>query len=83
MAGTDQFHTRQLHPAEVTQGLARPIGAMAGHAGGIEVGGSRPITAKALALPLAAAQGVVHVAKHHQGHTALAADLLATSFPIT
>ena len=76
MAGTDQFHTRQLHPAEVTQGLARPIGAMAGHAGGIEVGGSRPITAKTLALPLAAAQGVVHVAKHHQGHRALAADLL-------
>ena len=76
MAGTDQFHTRQLHPAEVTQGLARPIGAMAGHAGGIEVGGSRPITAEALALPLAAAQGVVHVAKHHQGHRPLAADLL-------
>ena len=76
MAGTDQFHTRQLHPAEVTQGLARPIGAMAGHAGGIEVGGSRPITAKALALPLAAAQGVVHVAKHHQRHRPLAADLL-------
>ena len=76
MAGTDQFHTRQLHPAEVTQGLARPIGAMAGHAGGIEVGGSRPITAEALALPLAAAQGVVHVAKHHQRHRPLAADLL-------
>ena len=76
MAGTDQFHTRQLHPAEVTQGLARPIGAMAGHAGGIEVGGSCPVTAKALALSLAAAQGVVHVAKHHQGHRPLAADLL-------
>jgi len=76
MAGTDQFHTRQLHPAEVTQGLARPIGAMAGHAGGIEVSGSRPITAEALALPLAAAQGVVHVAKYHQGHRALATDLL-------
>ena len=76
MAGTDQFHTRQLHPAEVTQGLARPIGAMAGHAGGIEVGGSRPITAKALALPLAAAKSVVHVAKHHQRHRPLAADLL-------
>ena len=76
MAGTDQFHTRQLHPAEVTQGLARPIGAMAGHAGCIEVGGSRPVTAKALALPLAAAQGVVHVAKHHQRHRPLAADLL-------
>ena len=76
MAGTDQFHTRQLHPAEVTQGLARPIGAMAGHAGCIEVGGSRPVTAKALALPLPAAQGVVHVAKHHQRHRPLAADLL-------
>jgi len=76
MAGTDKFLTRQLHPAEMTQGLARPVCPMSGHAGGVEVGGASPITAETLALTLTATKGVVHVAKHDKGEGPVAPDLL-------
>ena len=75
MAGTHDLLAHQLHPAEVTQGLAGAICAVAGNAGGIEVGGSGPVAAEALAIPLAAPEGVVHVPKHHQRHRAVEADL--------
>ena len=75
MAGAHHLLARQLHPAEVAQGLAGAIGAVAGNAGGVEVGGAGPVAAEALAIPLAAPKGVVHVPKHHQGHRAIEADL--------
>ena len=75
MAGTHDLLAHQLHPAEVPQGLAGAIGAVAGNAGGVEVGGAGPVAAEALAIPLAAPKGVVHMPKHHQGHRAIEADL--------
>ena len=65
----------QFHPAEVAQIAAAGVLAMARYAGRIQVHRALPVDDEAASLPLAALERVVHVAEHHQGQRAVAADL--------
>ena len=76
MAGLAQLAIAQHHPAEVPQGLAALILAVARHEGGVEVGGAGAVDAETAALPLAALEAMVHVAKHHQRQRPQAADAI-------
>jgi hypothetical protein len=56
----------QLHPAEVAQLPALAITAVTGHTGRIQIKGAGAVGAKGAAQAIAALEGVVHVAEHHQ-----------------
>jgi hypothetical protein len=66
----------QFNPAEVTQLSALVVAAVAGHEGGVEISGAAAVGAAAEPITLAALETVVHVAKHHQGHRSMPADLI-------
>ena len=74
MADLAELTIVEANPAEMAQRAAAIIGAMAGHAGAIEIGGAFLIAMEALPFAQKAPQGVMHVAEHHQGHGAVAAD---------
>ena len=76
MADFSELAVAQLHPAEVAQGHALLVVAVAGNEGGIEIGGAGAITAKAEPLPLASLELVMHVAEHHQRQRALPANAI-------
>ena len=71
VANVAQVAIGENHPAEVTQGPALLVHAVAGHAGGVEEGGALGVAAEAEPFPLVMAEGVVHVAEHHQGQGAV------------
>ena len=76
MAGPLHSFLAQVDPAEMAQGPPVLILPMAGDASGIEIGGAAAVSEEGDALPPLAAQGVMHVAEHNQGHGAPGTDAL-------
>jgi len=74
MADLIRLAVLEADPAEVAQGAAPVVGAMARHAGAIEIGGALLIAMEAVPFAQLAPEGVVHVAEDHQGHGPTAAD---------
>ena len=73
MADPLQGRALEDDPAEVAQGPALLIVAVAWHTGGIEMGRPLPVAMKTQAFARAPPQAVVHVPEHHQGHGPLPA----------
>jgi hypothetical protein len=66
----------ELHPAEMVQRPAELVDTMARHAGRIQIGRAPTIDSKTTPLASPPAQGMVHVAEHHQGQPPLLLDLV-------
>jgi hypothetical protein len=76
MADMNQLVSGKFNPTEMAEGPTGGIAPMPGYASGIQIGRAGTVAAETHPIALTPSQGVVHVAKHHQGDRPLTSDLL-------
>jgi hypothetical protein len=76
MADMNQLLSGKFNPTEMAEGPTGGIAPMPRYASGIQIGRAGTVAAETHPIALTPSEGMVHVAKHHQGDRPLTSDLL-------